>query len=434
MADSAEIPARPKEDIPLFKLHDAHLDTGAPIPAAADIDLADLDLTDVELWRRDAVWERFARMRQEQPVHWCKDSPFGPYWSISRYDDILAVDTNHGDFSSEPSIVLPDIDEELPLKLFIAMDPPKHDVQRKTIQPAVGPAMLKTFEPLIRERTARLLDSLPRGEAFDWVDTVSIELTAMMLATLFDVPCEDRRKLTRWSDVATAGKNRAILPGGDEQRRAELMGCLQYFMGLWNEKAAAPPTADLISMLAHGEETKNMPPMEYLGNLVLLIVGGNDTTRNSMTGGVYAFSKWPAEWEKLKANPSLAPSAVSEIIRWQTPLAYMRRVATRDVEMHGKTIRAGDKVAMWYASGNRDEAHFPERANEIWIDRPMVRSHMAFGYGIHRCVGNRLAEMQLRVLWEEILKRFDRIEVLEEPGRVPSSFIHGYWKMMVRIP
>ena len=434
MADSAEPLGRPKEDIPLFKLHDAHLDTGAPIPAADDIDLADLDLTDVELWRRDAVAARFARMRDEAPLHWCKDSPFGPYWSVTRYEDILSIDTNHIDFSSEPSIVLPDIDEEMPLKLFIAMDPPKHDVQRKTVQPAVGPAILKSFEPLIRERTAGVLDSLPRNTPFDWVDLVSIELTTMMLATLFDFPFEDRRKLTRWSDVATAGKNRAILPGGDEQRRAELMECLQYFMGLWNARQAAEPKSDLISMLAHGEETKNMPPLEFLGNLVLLIVGGNDTTRNSMTGGLYALNKWPAEMAKLRANPELIPSAVSEIIRWQTPLAYMRRIAKRDVEMHGQTIKAGDKVAMWYVSGNRDEAHFPERANELWIDRPQVRSHMAFGYGIHRCVGNRLAELQLRVLWEEVLKRFPVIEVLEEPGRTPSSFVKGYYRMMVNIP
>ncbi len=434
MADSGEHPVESGEDIPLFKLHDKHMDTGAPIPPASEIDLAELDLTDVELWRRDAMWDRFERLRAEAPVHYCKDSPFGPYWSITRYADILAVDTDHETFSSEPSIVLPDIDEEMPLKLFIAMDPPKHDVQRKTVQPAVGPAILKSFEPLIRERTAGVLDSLPRNTPFDWVDLVSIELTTMMLATLFDFPFEDRRKLTRWSDVATAGKNRAILPGGDEQRRAELMECLQYFMGLWNARQAAEPKSDLISMLAHGEETKNMPPLEFLGNLVLLIVGGNDTTRNSMTGGLYALNKWPAEMAKLRANPELIPSAVSEIIRWQTPLAYMRRIAKRDVEMHGQTIKAGDKVAMWYVSGNRDEAHFPERANELWIDRPQVRSHMAFGYGIHRCVGNRLAELQLRVLWEEVLKRFPVIEVLEEPGRTPSSFVKGYYRMMVNIP
>jgi cytochrome P450 len=434
MADSAEPVAVAREDGVLFKLHDKHLDKDAPIPPAAEIDLDELDLTDVELWRRDAMWDRFERMRAEAPLHYCKDSPFGPYWSLTRYDDILAVDTNHEDFSSEPSIVLPDPEEDLPLKLFISMDPPKHDVQRKTVQPVVGPANLKSLEALIRERTQQVLDSLPRDEPFDWVDTVSIELTTMMLATLFDFPFEDRRKLTRWSDVATAGKNRSILPGGEEQRRAELLECLQYFTGLWNQRAAAEPRNDMISMLAHGEETKNMPPMEYLGNLVLLIVGGNDTTRNSMTGGLYAFSKWPGELAKMRANPELIPSAVSEIIRWQTPLAYMRRKANRDVEMHGKTIKAGDKVCMWYVSGNRDERHFSERANEIWIDRPRVRSHMAFGYGIHRCVGNRLAELQLRILWEEILARFDEIEVLEEPRRTPSSFVKGYWRMPVRIP
>ncbi len=403
----------------------------APIPAAADIDLSTLDITDPELWRRDAFWDRFARMRKEDPVHWCPDSPFGPYWSVTSYKDIMTVDTTHGVFSSEGGITVVEQDEDFALPMFIAMDPPKHDLQRKTVQSIVGPDNLKSFESLIRTRTSNLFDTLPVGEEFDWVDTVSIELTTMMLATLFDVPFEDRRKLTRWSDVAT-GRNNPEIVSGEEQWRGELMECLFYFTNIWNQRVNAEPKNDLISMLAHGEHTRNMTPQEYLGNLLLLIVGGNDTTRNSMTGGVYAFNKWPDQFAKLKADHALIPSAVSEIIRWQTPLAHMRRRALADYELGGKTIRKGDKVLMWYASGNRDEAQFT-RPNDLWIERPRVRGHLSFGFGIHRCVGNRLAEMQLQILWEEFFKRFDHVEVLAEPERVPSSFVKGYTRMPVRL-
>ncbi len=403
----------------------------APIPSAASLDLATLDITDPELWRRDAMWDRLARMRKEDPVHWCPDSPYGPYWSVTSYKDIMTVDTTHGVFSSEGGITVVDQDEDFALPMFIAMDPPKHDLQRKTVQSIVGPDNLKSFESLIRSRTRMLFDELPTDKPFDWVDKVSIELTTMMLATLFDFPFEDRRKLTRWSDVAT-GRNNPEIVTSEEQWRGELLECLGYFTKLWNERVNAPPAGDLISMLAHGEHTRNMSPQEYLGNLILLIVGGNDTTRNSMTGGVYAFDKWPDQFAKLKADPALIPSAVSEIIRWQTPLAHMRRTALQDFELGGKTIARGEKVLMWYVSGNRDEAQFT-RPNELWIERPRVRGHLSFGFGIHRCVGNRLAEMQLQVLWEEILARWEKIEVLEEPGRVPSSFVKGYTKMMVKV-
>ena len=343
----------------------------------------------------------------------------------------MTVDTTHEVFSSEGGITVVDADEDFKLPMFIAMDPPKHDLQRKTVQSIVGPDNLKSFEALIRSRTSTLFDTLPVGEEFDWVDTVSIELTTMMLATLFDVPFEDRRKLTRWSDVAT-GRNNPDIVTSEEQWRGELLECLGYFTGLWNERVNVDQRGDLISMLAHGEHTRNMTPQEYLGNLLLLIVGGNDTTRNSMTGGVYAFSKWPDQFDKLKDNPALIPSAVSEIIRWQTPLAHMRRNALSDYEIGGKTIRAGDKVLMWYASGNRDETQY-SNPDDLWIERPQVRRHLSFGFGIHRCVGNRLAEMQLQILWEEFFKRFDHVEVLEEPGRVPSSFVKGYTRMPVRL-
>jgi cytochrome P450 len=395
-------------------------------------DLSTLDISRPERFRDDKMWPFFERLRKQAPVHYCPDSQNGPYWSVTKFNDIMAVDTNHKVFSSEPSIVLFDPEEDFPLPMFIAMDPPKHDVQRKTVSPIVAPNHLANLEPVIRERAGKLLDDVPRGEVFNWVDKISIELTTQMLATLFDFPWEDRRKLTRWSDVATAAPGSGIVDS-DEQRRAELMECLAYFNNLWDERSAAPPRNDLISMLAHGESTKDMPRQEYLGNLILLIVGGNDTTRNSITGSLYALSKNPDQERKLRANPALIPSLVSETIRWQTPLAYMRRRALEDIELGGQKIRAGDKVAMWYISGNRDDDVISD-PNSFNIERANVRHHLSFGFGIHRCVGNRLGEMQLRIVWEEILKRFPKIEVVGEPKRVFSSFVHGYEQLPVVIP
>ncbi len=402
--------------------------------------LADINPVDPAPFQ-DGTWEiYFERLRAEDPVHWAvsEEVDVGGYWSLTRWDDIMAVDTDHATFSSEPAIVLPDPAEDFTLPMFIAMDPPKHDRQRKTVSPVVAPPNLAKLEPLIRERCGVILDALPIGEEFDWVDRVSIELTTQMLATLFDFPWEDRRKLTRWSDVATASPESGIFSSTDpeiaeNERRAELFECVDYFMRLWNERVNAPPAGDLISMLAHGESTRDMDRMEYLGNLILLIVGGNDTTRNTISGSVLALHQNPDQDKKLRENPELIPSMVSETIRWQTPLAYMRRRATRDIELGGKTIKAGDKVAMWYVSGNRDESVI-DRPNDYIIDRERVRQHLSFGFGIHRCVGNRLAELQLKIIWEEILKRFPKIEVVGPPTRVLSSFVKGYEKLPVVIP
>ena len=334
--------------------------------------------------------------------------------------------------SSDLSITLGDPDDDFTLPMFIAMDPPKHDAQRKTVSPIVSPHNLLNLEPIIRQRAAEILDTVPVGEEFNWVDKVSIELTTMTLATLFDFPWEDRRKLTRWSDVATASTESGIIESED-QRRAELFECVDYFMRLWDERVAAPPKNDLISMLAHGESTRNMDRMEYLGNLILLIVGGNDTTRNTISGSILALNQNPDQFAKLRADHSLIPAMVSETIRWQTPLAYMCRRATRDIELGGKTIKAGDKVAMWYVSGNYDERVItdPYRYN---IERERPRHHMSFGFGIHRCVGNRLAELQLKIIWEEILARFPTIEVTGPPKRALNSFVRGVEHLPVVIP
>ncbi|MDP3869096.1 cytochrome P450 [Phenylobacterium sp.] len=390
---------------------------------------------DPELFRTNTHWPYFERLRREEPVHWCKDSEFGPYWSITKYNDIMTVDTNHGVFSSEAAlggITIRDARPDLRRPSFIAMDPPKHDVQRKTVSPAVSPMNLQILEPLIRERAAAILDSLPIGEEFDWVDKVSMELTAMTLATLFDMPQEDRRKLTYWSDVVTAVPGQGLIDT-IEQKMAIFVEYHAYFTNLWNQRVNAPPAGDLISMLAHGEATRNMEPREYFGNIVLLTVGGNDTTRNTISGSILALNRNPDQYRKLRENPGLIPSMVSETIRWQTPLAHMRRIATQDFDIGGKTIKKGDKVVMWYVSGNRDEEAI-ERPNDYIIDRERPRNHISFGFGIHRCVGNRLAELQLKIIWEEILKRFPEVVLLEEPKRVYSTFVKGYESMKVIIP
>ena len=399
--------------------------------------LNEIDVSDSTLYRDDSWRPAFAALRRKDPVHYCADSPSGPYWSVTRLADIKYVDSNHDIFSSEVGgISIGDRalePDELRLENFISMDPPRHDEQRKTVTPSVAPANLRNIEPLIRERVIDILDNLPVGETFNWVDLVSIELTARMLATLFDFPYEQRRRLVRWSDVTTASEQvmgEAGMPA--EQRKTELMECAQTFVGLWQQRAAQPPAFDLISMLAHGESTKDMisRPQEFLGNILLLIVGGNDTTRNSISGGVVALNEYPEQYELLQARPELIPNMVAEMVRWQTPVIHMRRTAVCDTELGGKTIRAGDKVIMWYLSGNRDESVFDD-ADKLIIDRPNARKHVAFGFGIHRCMGNRLAEMQLRVLWEEILRRFRRVELVGEVKRQPNNFIRGITEVPV---
>lgn len=404
-----------------------------PIPAPEATALADIDVSNPELYRTDSWRPYFARLRAEDPVHWTENDEFGGFWSVTRFEDIVTVDKSHDAFSSEPAITIGDYGADLPVRQFIAMDPPLHDVQRKAVQGVVAPRNLAALETLIRQRVGDMLDGLPLGTPFNWVDEVSVNLTTQMLATIFDFPFEERAKLPYWSDMATSLPEIAGGAGDNDERTRALTECLETFTALWHERKHNPPgTMDLISMLATNPDTAGMvdDPLEYLGNLILLIVGGNDTTRNSITGGVVALNQHPDQFARLKADHGLVNSMVPEIIRWQTPLMHMRRLATRDVELAGKTIRAGDKVVMWYVSGNRDESAI-DNPDAFIIDRANPRYHLSFGFGIHRCMGNRLGEMQLRILWEEILQRFEHVEVVGEPERVQSNFVRGYTHLPV---
>ena len=396
-------------------------------------------VADPQLFLNGDILDVLATLRAHDPVHYCDDSPYGPYWSVTRYSDIMQVDKDYETFSSDAHLggvmidddIVGDVDSEFFVKAFITTDPPDHSPQRKAVNKIVTQPSLANFATIIRKRTSDILDELPIGEPFDWVNRVSIELTTQMLATLFDFPFEDRHKLTRWSDVTTAEADSPIV-GNQAQRVQELGECLEYFTKLKQERAGGPAGFDLVTMLAQDAATKDQPAHEFLGNLMLLIVGGNDTTRNSMSGSINAFNKFPDQFEKLKENLELLPNAVSEVIRWQTPLAHMRRTAVQDTEVGGKTIKKGDKVVMWYYSGNRDAEVFDD-PDRLDIERLNVRNQMSFGFGIHRCLGMRLGELQLQILWEEIIRRFDRIETLEEPTRVLSNFINGYTRMPVKV-
>jgi len=358
----------------------------------------------------------FERLHKEAPVHRTEESQFGAYWNITEFDVIKEVDTQPNLFSSDSAnggIRLggqpaEDRDESMQLPMFIMQDAPIHDEQRKVVAPMFTPRTLATFEDLIRSRAADILDELPRGEDFDWVKHVSVDLTSRML--------------TDPDYFETV-----------EEGFKEIWGCFEYFSGAWAERSnQAEPGLDLISFLANGEATKDMPPNEFLGNVLLLIVAGNDTTRNSISAGVLGLNQFPEEYDKLRAHPELIPNMVPEIIRWHSPVAHMCRTAMADTELGGRKISKWDRVCMWYLAGNHDRKKI-EDPGRLLIDRKNARQHLGFGFGIHRCLGNRLAEMQLRVLWEEVMKRFKQVEVVGEAKFLNSSFIHGITQLPVRV-
>ncbi|MCB1748875.1 MAG: cytochrome P450 [Gammaproteobacteria bacterium] len=405
---------------------------------AAALPLERIDVSDPRLYERDVAGHYFARLRREAPVHYCADGRYGPFWSITRYADIVRVNAADDLFSCDYRQGGHVLGYErlfrehgVDARMFQSTDAPVHTAQRKAIAPIVARASVREMEDAIRARAVAILDGLPVGETFDWVERVAVELTTQVLATLFDFPWEERRLLTRWSDVAVTEPGFGIVATWAERREA-LEACFARFAELWQERLGVPAGADLLSLMVHSPATRDLSPAEFLGNLINLIVGGNDTTRNSLTGGVVALNRYPAQYARLRAEPALVERMVPEIIRWQTPISHMARTARADYEVGGKTIRAGDRVALWYLSGNRDEEAF-EQAEAFDIERPNPRRHCAFGFGAHHCVGYRLAELQLRVTWEEILRRFHTVEVVGAPRRVCSNIIHGYASLPVRV-
>lgn len=392
------------------------------------------DLSDTSYYTEDRWHEPFATLRRDMPVSYRADSPYGPYWSVVTHDLIQQVEGNPDIFSSAShlgGITILDAlgDREFPN--FIAMDRPRHTEQRKAVQSAFNPSEMARREGEIRQRTKDLLDSLPIGTSFDWVEEVSIKLTIGMLIILFDMEWEERVDLKRWSDFASDVK-----PDHSEAWRAEFhvqMGqMLARFDAILEAKRALPPADDLMSRMVHSEAMANLSAFERIANIALLIVGGNDTTRNSMSGFVHAANLFPDSLDRLREEPGLIANATQEIIRWQSPVTHMRRTCTTDTELNGQKIAAGDKLILWYISGNRDERVFPD-PDIFDVARPNARRHIGFGFGVHRCVGARLAELQLAILFEEIVSRNIRIVPQGAPERLASPFLHGFIHMPVQI-
>lgn len=394
------------------------------------------DTSRAELYAQDCWQPVFKRMRETAPVNKVEGTAFGSYWNVCSHEMVMAAESQPDLFSSSweyggITIADPMPGEEFQLPMFIAMDEPQHSIQRKTVAPAFTPAEIARLADDIRARTGQVLDSLPIGERFDWVENVSVELATQMLSILLDFPWDDRHLLTFWSDWA-GDMEAASIPELFELRKQILGEMAMYFHGLWEKKRNSPRTPDLLSMMIHSDSMSQMGELEFIGNLALLIVGGNDTTRNSMSGLVMALDAFPDERRKLQADQSLISNAVQEVLRWHTPISHMRRTATADCELGGQRIARGDKLALWYISANRDEAVFPN-PDVLDLSRENARRHLSFGHGIHRCIGARLAELQLRTLIEEMAVRRLQANVAGQVQRTYANFIHGFNRIEVEL-
>lgn len=394
-----------------------------------------VDVSQDALYVENTWREPFAHLRAEMPLSWREESPFGAYWSAVTHDLVSEVELRHDVFSSRwdmGNITIAEAVNGEGFPNFLAQDQPIHTAQRRVIAPAFSPSQMLKLAAKVKDLTKQLIDGLPVGETFDWVERVSIPQTLGMLCSLFDMPYAEWRDIKRWSDWASGVSADNLNEEYRTQFLVQMTEMLARFDRELEDRRTKPATDDLLSRMVHSEAMGHMEPMERIANIALLIVGGNDTTRNSMSGLVEAFDKYPDQLERLRAEPALIPNAAQEIVRWQSPVTHMRRTALADVELGGQVIRQGEKIVMWYISANRDERVFPN-AERFDVARANARRHLGFGHGIHRCVGAKLAEDQLATLIGEIASRNIQIVPHDAPTRLASPFLHGFTAMPVKI-
>lgn len=403
--------------------------------------VAAVDLKDPDLYVGGMPYAELAALRAAGPVHWNPECDGAGFWAVLGFDEINQVSRQADLFSSahengghrifnENEVGLTGAGEAAIGVPFISRDPPTHTQYRKFVMPALSPGRLEGIETRIAERVERLFADVPLNETVDILPLLTVPLPLLTLAELLGVPAEMWHDLHRWTD-AFVGEDDPDFRQSPAAMAAVMSEFIGFAAALFEERRATPGS-DIASLLANTEiHGQPVPLGDFIGNLILALVGGNETTRNSINHSLIAFANHPEQWERVRADPTLLPNAVREMVRHASPVIHMRRTATRDTELGGQVIRKGDKVVVFYPAGNRDPSVFPD-PDAFDIARP-IRQHLAFGAGVHVCVGSRLAEMQLRLAFAEMARHVRRIEIMGEASRVRSNFINGFKRLEVRL-
>ena len=396
--------------------------------------MIDVDLSDPDTFVSGIPYAAFQRLRTEAPLHWQDEKDGGRgFWCVTRYDDLMAVSKDPLTFSSARGgtniFEVPEEDLSMLRLLMLNMDPPKHNKFRRLVSTGFTNRMVTQLEPHVREICRDLIDKVAERESFDFVTEIAAELPLLVIAELLGVPMEDRHKVFDWSN-SLVGFDDPEYKTSMETGKIASAQMWAYANELANQRKEHP-LGDLVSVLMEAEvDGDRLSEMEFDSFFLLLAVAGNETTRNLISGGMLALIQHPEQRARVLADPSLLPSAIEELLRWVSPLIHFRRTATRDVHMHGKTIREGDKVVIYYPSANRDERRFVNP--ETFDVGRTPNDHLAFGIGEHFCLGANLARLEIKLIFEEMLRRLPDLELAGPVRRLRSNFLNGIKGMPVR--